>query len=271
MCDPARSGRARAVGRTTARTGPSSRPSLCAETPLGKEWLTLRAEAESRFPGLRLSQVEDLHVTVVYIGGDWKAKDLEAIRAHALPGPREVVSFRPEVVRMGRDGHVVAVEMRGAPETRVAIPVVAAKGDLNRLGLKKADRYDAEFRPHVTLASARQSPPDATEAASLDGLRSWLAQKVAEDAGRFRCSSVPKLRSASGSPGRSDRRAHQSMSTSTRFSLTPDRPRAQVGTITEGLHLRDRRARVVRARMQRQVRVGDVPGPGREERWKRST
>jgi 2'-5' RNA ligase len=156
----------------------------CAATQLGKEWSELRDEAEARFPGLRLTRVEDLHVTVVYVGGGWKTDDLDAIRAHALVWPRETISFRPEVVRMGRDGQVVAVEMHGAPEAWGAF-VVTAKGEMNRLGLKKADRYDLEFRPHVTLASARRSPPDATDVASLDELRSWLAVKLTEDASRF--------------------------------------------------------------------------------------
>jgi 2'-5' RNA ligase len=128
--------------------------------------------------------VEDLHITVVYVGGGWKTDDLGAIRAHALAGPRETVSFRPEVVRMGRDAQVVAVELHGAPEAW-GTAVVAARGELNRLGLKKADRYDPEFRPHVTLASARRSPPDATDAASLDELRSWLTGRLAADASRF--------------------------------------------------------------------------------------
>lgn len=156
----------------------------CAGTPLGREWSRLRGEAEALFPGLRLTRVEDLHITVVYIGGDWNREDLEAIRTHALPRPRETVSFRPEAVRMGRNGHVVAVEMHGAPEAWGAF-VVAAKAELNQLGLKRPDRYDTEFRPHVTLASARKSPPDETEAAALDDLRTWIAQKVAEDASRF--------------------------------------------------------------------------------------
>jgi len=156
----------------------------CAGTPLGREWSTLREEAAVRFPGLRLTRVEDLHITVVYVGSSWRTEDFEALKMYALAGPREAVSFRPEVVRMGRDGQVVAVEMHGAPEAWTA-SVVAARGELNRLGLKKADRYDAEFRPHITLASAPRSTPDATEAAFLDDLRSWLGRKVAEDPGRF--------------------------------------------------------------------------------------
>jgi 2'-5' RNA ligase len=152
----------------------------CADTPLGREWSKLRAEAEARFPGLRLTRVEDLHITVVYIGASWKLPDLDPIRSRALVGPREAFSFRPEIVRMGRNGHVVAAEMHGAPEAWVA-SVVAAKGELNRLGLKKPDAYDSEFRPHVTLASARRSPPDIAETAALDELRFWLAARVSSD------------------------------------------------------------------------------------------
>lgn len=156
----------------------------CAATPLGAEWSKLLSEAGTRFPGLRLTPVEDLHITIVYIGAGWKMEDLEMIRALALVGPPEAVSLRPEVARMGRHGHVVAVEMHGAPESWVR-SLVAAKGELNRLQLKKPDAYDAAFRPHVTLASARSSPPDDSDVAALDEFRSWLAEKIADDGGRF--------------------------------------------------------------------------------------
>jgi 2'-5' RNA ligase len=124
--------------------------------------------------------VEDLHITIVYIGGSWKLEELDEIRAHALVGPHETVTLRPEIVRMGRNGHVVAVEMHGVPEAWKA-SVIAARGELSRLGRKKTDAYDAEFRPHVTLASARHSPPDATDVAALEELRSWLVARVAAD------------------------------------------------------------------------------------------
>jgi 2'-5' RNA ligase len=156
----------------------------CAETSLGREWSRLRGEAEARFPGLGLTRVEDLHITIVYIGEGWRVDDLDPIRAHALVGPREPVSFRPEVVRFGRNNQVVVVELHGAPEEWLA-SVVAAKDTLNRLGLKRPESYDAAFRPHVTLASARRSPPDSADSSALDGLRTWFAQKVAADEGRF--------------------------------------------------------------------------------------
>lgn len=178
-----------------AKTAPVSDPRVhpggalfstvpCADTPLGREWSALRAEAEALFPGLRLTRVEDLHLTVVYVGDGWKLEDLDEIRAHALPRPRETASLRPEVVRMGRHGHVVAVELHGAPAAFTEA-VIAAKGEMTRLGLKKADRYDGTFRPHVTVASARSSPPGEAEEAALEALRSWLAAKAAFDPSRF--------------------------------------------------------------------------------------
>ncbi|MFN7988534.1 MAG: hypothetical protein U0529_13745 [Thermoanaerobaculia bacterium] len=156
----------------------------CAGTPLGREWATLRAEAATRFPDLRLTLVEDLHVTVVYVGPGWKAEDLDRIRAQALVVPRETGAFRPEAVRFGRSGHVVVVELLDGPASWSAA-VVAAKAGMNRLGLKKADRNDREFRPHVTLASAKGPDPDPTEAAELDALRAWLAEKIAAAPERF--------------------------------------------------------------------------------------
>jgi 2'-5' RNA ligase len=156
----------------------------CADTPLGREWAALRSEVAARFPALRLTMVEDLHVTIIYVGPGWKAEDLDRIRAHALVVPRETGTFRPEAARLGRNAHVVVVELHDGPVSW-SDAVVAAKAEMNRLGLKKPDRYDAEFRPHVTLASAKGPSPDAVEAAELDAFRAWLAEKVAADPARW--------------------------------------------------------------------------------------
>lgn len=146
----------------------------CAETELGRTWARLLPEAGVRFPGLKLTKVEDLHVTVVYVGPGWRHEDLGRIRPLALVAPREPFTSRPSVARFGATGHVVVAELADAPAAwRTA--VAAAKAEMNRLGLKRPDRYDAEFRPHVTLAASRRRPPEATDAAELEAFREWIA------------------------------------------------------------------------------------------------
>ena len=116
-------------------------------------------------------------MTVVYVGPGWRTEDLGRIRALALVAPRELRSVRPEIARFGATGHVVVAELRDAPASWLS-EVAAAKVEMNRLGLKRPDHYDAEFRPHVTLASARNRPPDASEAVALDALRAWVAAEA---------------------------------------------------------------------------------------------
>ena len=163
------------------------------DSAFGAEWSRLRAEAQSRYPDLKLTLVEDLHVTVVYIGGGWKPADLDRIRALALVVPAASVRHTPEVVRMGRNQQVVAIELHGA--SRVwADSVVSAKAALNRLGLKKPESYDADFRTHITLAQARNHPPTAADSTALDGFRSWLATRIAKAPDRFSVTVGPTTR-----------------------------------------------------------------------------
>jgi 2'-5' RNA ligase len=164
-----------------------------ADSAFGVEWSRLRAAAQTKFPDLRLAKAEDLHITVVYIGGDWRAEDLDRIRAHALVAPASSGRMTPEVVRMGRNDQVVAVELHGAPQAWTD-SVIAAKNELNRLGLKQADKYDTSFRTHITLAEARHNPPSETEAAELAGFLSWIASEVGEAPGKFSVRVGPRTR-----------------------------------------------------------------------------
>lgn len=163
------------------------------DSALGRTWGELREEAAAKFPGLKLAQVADLHITVVYIGGDWKVADLAAIRPLAATLPAGAARMTPEVVRMGRNNQVVAVEMHGAPAAWVD-SVIAAKNRLNALGLKKPDAYDTSFRTHVTLAEARHNPPDDAEAAALGEFMAWIAAKVAAAPAAFSAGVGPATR-----------------------------------------------------------------------------
>lgn len=164
-----------------------------ADSAPGMEWSRLRAEGQARFPGLKLTQPADLHITVVYIGGGWKADDLDRIRAHALVTPASAGRMTPEVVRMGRNNQVVAVELHGAPPAWTD-SVIAAKQALNRLGLKQADNYDASFRTHITLAQARSNPPSEADSTELAGFAAWITPKVAEAPAKFSVTVGPRTR-----------------------------------------------------------------------------
>ena len=163
------------------------------KSALGAEWSRLRPEAGARFPDLKLARSEDLHITVVYIGGDWKDQDLERIRALARVVPASAARMTAEVVRMGRNDQVVAIEQHGAPQAWTD-SVIAAKSALDALGLKKADAYDSSFRTHVTLAEARHNPPSASDSTELAGFAAWVAPKVAEAPEKFSVEVGPKTR-----------------------------------------------------------------------------
>lgn len=176
----------------TALTGPAAQAAenagrgnlfsaiVCAETPLGIAWARLRPLAQKRFPHLKLTQVADLHVTVVYVGPGWQPDSLDRLRPLALTGPSEPTVFQPEIVSLGAAQDVVAVELH-APTPAWGRAVESAKAELNRLGLKRPDRYDASFRPHLTLAQASHRPPDATETAELLAFRAWLQDEIARN------------------------------------------------------------------------------------------
>jgi 2'-5' RNA ligase len=155
-----------------------------ADSAFGVEWSRLRAKAQARYPDLKMAKVEDLHITVVYIGGDWKPEDLDRIRALALVVPAAPVRLTPEVVPLGRNNQVVVVELHGT-STAWGDSVVAAKNALNQLGLKKPEAYDTNFRTHITLAQASHSPPTPADSTELAGFRSWMASRVAEDPRKF--------------------------------------------------------------------------------------
>ena len=163
------------------------------ESAFGKEWARLRPEAQAKFPDLKLARAEDLHITVVYIGGDWKTEDLDRIRVHALVVPASPGRMTAEVVRMGRNSQVVAVEQHGAPQAWTD-SVIAAKSELNRLGLKKPDAYDTSFRTHITLAEARHNPPSESDSTELAGFAAWITPKVAEAPAKFSVEVGPKTR-----------------------------------------------------------------------------
>lgn len=175
------------AARVTAqpsRSGSLFSAIVCAETPFGAAWARLRPLAQTRFPHLKLTRVEDLHVTVVYIGPSWKPLDLDHLRSFALIRPETPTTFTPEVVALGINHEVVVVELH-APTLAWGEAVTSAKTELNRLGLKQPDRYDANFRPHLTLAQAAHRPLTDADTAELAAFQDWMKEQVARAPEQF--------------------------------------------------------------------------------------
>jgi hypothetical protein len=180
-----------ALARAGAKKGFLFSAVSLADSAPGREWARLRPEALAQFPDLRLPRPEDLHITVVYVGGDWSVAGLDRVRPLAVVVPGAAGRMRPEVVRMGRNRQVVAVELHGAPAAW-RDSVIAAKLALNRLGLKKPDVFDTDFRTHVTLAQARNNPPSAADSTALDACQAWLTRVVAAAPERFSVTLGPR-------------------------------------------------------------------------------
>jgi len=124
-----------------------------------------------------MKAVEDLHVTMIYIGKDWAVEDLPQLRRAMAVVIREPVRLSPDIAIIGRNRHVVVVDLIGLPQALLD-QVFAVKAELNRVGLKKPETYDAAFRPHVTLAEAKDSPPTAEQALELNSFQAWIAGRL---------------------------------------------------------------------------------------------
>jgi 2'-5' RNA ligase len=150
---------------------------LFGETPLGRRWAALRPEAEKLFPALKMKAVADLHMTVVYVGRDWRTEDLDRLRQAMALQLGAPVRLHPEIATFGRNGQVIAVELKGIPESLQA-QIVAMKAQLNAAGLKKPEAYDASFRAHVTLAEAKENPPTAAQRSELQAFAEWIVPRL---------------------------------------------------------------------------------------------
>ncbi len=152
---------------------------MLGRSALADAWTPLRLEAARRFPALGLTHPEDLHVTVVYVGS-WKRADLPRLRAAMLVNSAAHERLAPEVVYLGRASQVVAVELK-TPSAAWSSAVVDARRELATLSLRRAEDIDADFRPHVTLATAPHTPPTDDERAQLAAFHAWITAEVARN------------------------------------------------------------------------------------------
>ena len=150
---------------------------LFTDTPLGERWTKARSEAENLFPHLKLKAVPDLHVTIAYIGKEWNAEKLALIRQTSTLPAWERIRLVPEIAPFGRNNRVIAVELKGLPE-EWRERIIGLKRKLNEAKLKNPEAADSSFRPHVTLAEAKNTPPTEDEVRELEAFRQWIVSRL---------------------------------------------------------------------------------------------
>ena len=140
------------------------------DTELGKRWAKLLPEAEKLFLNITLTSEKDLHMTVVFIGGNWQIENLEALRK-AIPAHfTETVHLNPEIGYIGQNNQVVCVLLKGIPD-QVETQFILLKAKLNKAGLKGPDRYDGSFDAHVTFAQSRNVE-------QLKAFKEWITSQL---------------------------------------------------------------------------------------------
>ena len=164
-------------GQFKINTGNLFSAILFGDTPLGERWSQLRPEAETLFPQLKMKAVSDLHITIIYIGKEWKAENLEVLREAMRIQITETSVLNPEITLFGRNRQVVVAELHGIPE-KLQAQILGVKEKLNKAGFKKPEAYDTAFRAHVTLAESRDYQPNEEQARELQAFKEWIIRRL---------------------------------------------------------------------------------------------
>lgn len=159
-----------------------------AETPFGKFWDRNVEMLRSKFPGLEIKSSEALHITIIYIGGEWTFPMLEHLMPHLLITPSKKMKFDPAFDIFGNHAHVAGIHLHGG-EARWKEEILKEKSELVKKGLKKVGRYDGRFNAHVTLGEIKLPrdskhetiPPTLQQYEELLRFREWLLDNVSFD------------------------------------------------------------------------------------------
>jgi len=150
---------------------------LFGKTELGQRWAKLRPEAETQFPHLKLKSVDDLHMTIIYIGKNWRRESLDTLRRAMAVQVQDTILLTPEIANLGRNNQVIVVELKGLLG-QLTSRIIEVKLKLNEAGLKSPETYDSSFRAHVTLAEAKDNPPTDEQARELKAFREWITSRL---------------------------------------------------------------------------------------------
>lgn len=152
------------------------------ETKFAARWKKARPELVKEFPGLRFEKPENLHVTLVFVGMGWDPEKIPEMEKYSLNGPD--LSSGPLKMKgtpdlFGPSKQVVALHLNPVPsewETRL----MKDRETMTGLGLRSKDRYDDQFKAHISLASS--ATPDVKRD-ELARFQKWMTDHASRFGG----------------------------------------------------------------------------------------
>lgn len=146
-------------------------------TKFAKTWGKARKELAKEFPGLRFEKPENLHVTLAFMGAGWDPVQLSTMEALGLEGPdlsSGAVTLKGSPDLFGGKKEVVALAL-GPVSDEWSSRLIKNRDRMTELGLRKRDRFDYVFKPHVSLASA---PKPDEQREELERFRKWIGDRA---------------------------------------------------------------------------------------------
>lgn len=139
-------------------------------------WTTTREECSQVFKGLRPKHIDDLHLTMVYVG-PWQQENLQAITDVALVRPTQNEKLVGHLGRFGARGQVLAIDFDGA-SADWATRVIEARSLLTSKGFRRENELDKVFRPHISLVETKARFPEQKDFYELDACGMWLQERM---------------------------------------------------------------------------------------------
>ena len=147
------------------------------KTKFAKEWGKAQKELAKKFPGLAFEKVENLHVTLSFMGPGWNPAATEEMEKLSLDGPD--LSSGPLKMNgtpdlFGPNKQVVALALTPVPGEWAA-RLMKNRDEATAKGFRKRDRYDDVFKPHISLASA---PKPEEQREELARFQAWMTERA---------------------------------------------------------------------------------------------
>lgn len=145
------------------------------KTKFAKEWGKAQKELTKKFPGLSFEKVENLHVTLSFMGAGWNPAATEDMEKLSLDGPdlsSGPVKLNGTPDLFGPNKNVVALALTPVPGEWAA-RLMKNRDEATAKGFRKRDRYDDVFKPHISLASA---PKPDEQRAELAAFQAWMTE-----------------------------------------------------------------------------------------------